>query len=172
MASLRTVDLKCTWVWVDLWTSIALASHISRDQGLCVSFGRREKKEKTKPAYFNMAWLQRLQRMPGNSAQQSRVALSSVSFTKIERITLVKVSFPRSTFSIFQLVRGHKFSKGSHFWTGSFIWLLRFCAERGGGVRVSGNATRTSWEYDLPRLNWFFLSLIHSQTLRHFSDCY
>jgi len=55
-----------------------------------------------------MACFQRLQGMSRNSAQQRRIALLSVSFSKMERITLVKVSFPGSTSSILQLVRGHK----------------------------------------------------------------
>ena len=73
-----------------------------------MSSGRRKEKDKTKPAYHNMACLQRLQGMSRNNAQQSRVALLRVSFSNKERITLIMVSFPSSTFSILQLARGHQ----------------------------------------------------------------
>jgi len=82
-----------------------------------VSFRGRKEKEKAKPVYLNMACLQRLQAwMSRNSAQQSRVALLSVFFfSKKERITLVKVPFPCSTFSLLQLVRGHNWHKLADF---------------------------------------------------------
>ena len=114
-----------------------------------------------------MACLQRLQRMSRiKQCKKRRFALLSVFFSKKERITLIKVSFPRSTFSILQLVRWHKLA--------DFIFHQSDTAENvctlilrqmGGWVfreMNRGNTTGTSPEYDLPRLTrYVFRCYIH-----------